>query len=66
MKIKFIRTFTAEIDTDVLKDYYIFEEAEEPEKLSDKELADFFDGLTDMEFEYNSSVINYTIKVERI
>ena len=66
MKIKFIRTFTAEVDTDILKDYYIFEEAEEPEKLSDKELADFFDGLTDMEFEYNNSAINYTIKVERI
>jgi len=65
MKIKFIRTFTAEVDTDILKEYYDFF-GEEPSKLSDKELADYFDDFTDMEFDRNNCPSSYTVKVERI
>lgn len=65
MKVKFIRTFTAEVDTDILKEYYDFE-GEDPSKLSDKQLASYFDDFTDMEFERNDCTTNYTVKVERI
>lgn len=65
MKVKFTRTFTAEVDTDILKEYYDFD-GEDPNELSDKQLANYFDDFTDMEFERNNCATGYTVKVERI